>query len=143
MEITDRISKLFQEHKKGSRFKNNLNVTAFKKYLKGALNPNVDFKFIKDGFPLYLITDGTQYKPIALSQKTANMARTKREFIKIIDQFIKELQGGAIEPSKYPPKYVINVFCVPKKDSTTGIMTKLRVVRYGSFSEANTTSIDD
>ena len=88
------------------------------------------------------MTDETKYQPIALSQKTANMARTK-EFIKIIDQFIKELQGGAIDPSKYPPKYIINVFCVPKKDSTTGLMTKLRVVLHGSFSEANTTFIID
>ena len=71
------------------------------------------------------------------------MANTKREFVKILDQFIKELQSGAIIPSNTPPKYVINVFCVPKKDSETGLMTKLRVVRHGSYSTATTTSIND
>ena len=97
--------------------KNKLNVTPFHKYLKGDLDPDIKFKFIQDGFPLYLINDGTKYQPTALPQKTANMARTKREFIKIIEQFIKELQGGEIEPSKNLPKCIINVFCVSKKDS--------------------------
>ena len=71
------------------------------------------------------------------------MANTKRELIKIINQLIQELKSGAIVPSKTKPKYVVNLFCVPKKDSATGLMTKLRVVRHGSFATATTTSIND
>ena len=143
LEISDKVAQLFDEYKKGSKFKNRLNITAFRKYLESSIDPAINIKFIEDGYPLYLITDGTEVKPVALSQKTATFATTKQEFIKIVNQFIKELQAGAIEPSDKPPKYVINVFCVPKKDSATGLMTKLRVVRHGSFSEATTTSIND
>ena len=67
---------------------------------------------------------------------------SKEEFLKIVNQFIKELQSGAIIPSANPPKYIINVFCVPKKDAKTGLMTKLRVVRHGSFAASNMTSIN-
>ena len=77
-----------------------------------------------------------------MSQKSASFANTKDEFIKILKQIIKELKSGAIEPSESPPKYILNLFCVPKKDSKTGLMTKLRVVRHGSFSTTNTTSIN-
>ena len=77
-----------------------------------------------------------------LCQKKASFCNTKEEFIKIIKQFIKELESGAIIPSETPPKYIINVFCVPKKDASTGKMTKLRVVRHGSFCTANTSSIN-
>ena len=89
------------------------------------------------------MTDGTNFKPIALCQKSASFANTKREFIKLIEQIIKELESGAIIPSDKPPSYVLNLFCVPKKDSATGLMTKLRVVRHGSFKTADTTSIND
>ena len=107
------------------------------------MDPNINIEFIEDGFPLYLITDGTKYKPVELCQKAASFANSKKEFVKILDQFIKEIEAGQIEPSDSPPKYIINVFCVPKKDSATGLMTKLRVVRHGSFSTATTTSIND
>jgi len=119
VEITDKILQLFDQYEKGSNFQNNLNVSAFRNYLKDSLDPNVDIKFVEDGFPLYLITDGTGLRPLRLLQKTANMANTKREFVKIIDQLIKELQSGAIIPTKQKPEYVINLFCVPKKDSAT------------------------
>ena len=52
-------------------------------------------------------------------------------------------QSGAVIPVSYSPKNIINVFCVPKKDSETGEMTKLRVVRHGSYSTKDTTSIND
>ena len=133
IEISDKIKELFTQYGKGSNFRNNLNVSAFINYLEGSLDPSLDIKFIEDGYSLYLITDGTELKPVCLTQKVANMATTKREFIKIIDQLIKELQSGAVIPSTERPKYIINLFCVPKKDSATGLMTKLRVVRHGSF----------
>lgn len=143
IEISETIQKLFRTHGEGSKFKNRLNITAFRKYLEGAIDPSINIKFIEDGYPLYLATDGLGFKPIALCQKSASFANTKREFIKIIEQIIKELESGAIVPSNTPPSYVLNLFCVPKKDSATGLMTKLRVVRHGSFKTANTTSIND
>ena len=68
---------------------------------------------------------------------------SKEEFIKIVKQFTKELRSGAIIPSEKPPLYIINVFCVPKKDADTGKMTKLRVVRHGSFAGKGMTSINE
>jgi len=89
-----------------------------------------------------LKTDGSDLTPINLSQKKASFVTNKTEFLKVVNQFIKELQSGAIIPSATPPKYIINVFCVPKKDAETGLMTKLRVVRHGSYTTADTTSIN-
>ena len=143
VEITEPVKELFKEYDKGSQFKNNLNIEAFRRYLKNSKDPNINIKFIEDGFPLYLITDGTKFKPINLSQKRASFANNKKEFLKIVKQFTKELKSGAIVPSETPPLHIINVFCVPKKDSETGQMTKLRVVRHGSFATTNTTSIND
>ena len=143
IEITEKIQHLFRLHGQGSKFKNRLNVTAFRKYIEDSLDPSINISFIEDGYPLYLLTDKLGFKPVALSQKSASFANTKRQFIKILEQIIKELQSGAIEPSDSPPSYVLNLFCVPKKDSATGLMTKLRVVRHGSFHTANTTSIND
>ena len=120
-----------------------MNVNAFKKYLKNQSDSNLALDLISDGFRLHLITDNTPFTPQNLSQKVANHATSKREIIKIIDQITKELKSGAIEPSEIPPKCQINLFCVPKKDSETGLMTKLRVVRHGSFATSNTTSIND
>ena len=142
LDISEIVQKLFQKYEEGSKFSNNLNIKAFTKYLRGSLEGERNIKFISDGFPLFLITDGTEYKPINLCQKKASFCNTKEEFIKIIKQFIKELESGAIIPSKTPPKYIINVFCVPKKDAETGKMTKLRVVRHGSYCTANTSSIN-
>ena len=79
---------------------------------------------------------------MALSQKPASVANNKKELIKIIDQFIKELKSGALIPTEINPRYIINVFCVPKKDPKTDLMTKLRVVRNSSFSTSKTTSIN-
>ena len=81
--------------------------------------------------------------PFALSKKPANIANNKRELIKIIDHFIKELKSGAVIPAHSDPEYIINVFCVPKKDSKTGEKTKLRVVRHGSYATPGTTSINE
>ena len=107
------------------------------------MDPEIDIKFIEDGYPLYLITSGSEFEPISLCQKRATFANSKREFIKILDQLIKELKKGDIVPSDKPPSYILNLFCVPKKNSETGLMTKLRVVRHGSYSTATTTSIND
>lgn len=142
IEINEKVQELFNQHKLGSRFHNPLNIKAFKQYLKGHLEEEMNIKFIEDGFPLWLKTDGTDEIPTNLSQKPASFCTSREEFLKIIKQCIKELKAGQIVPSKTPPKYVIIVFCVPKKDGETGKMTKLRVVRHGSYSTANTTSIN-
>ena len=120
-----------------------MNVEAFKKYLKTSNNPDIDIKYIQDGFPLYLCTDGTPYTPVDLSKKISNFIKDERDLCKIIDTFIEECENGDIIPTNNEPKYVINVFTVPKKDSETGLMTKLRVVRHGSFKTLDTTSIND
>lgn len=100
-------------------------------------------QYVCDGYPLFLITDGSSSEPVHLSQKLSHMAKNRKEFIKILKQFISEIQNGSIVPANSPPKYIINVFCVPKKDPNTNQMTKLRVVRHGSFNTSNTTSIND
>lgn len=142
IEISDRVKLLFNEHAKGSRFQNNLNVTAFKEYINDSIDPSIDIKFIEDGYPLHLSTDGSNFEPIALCQKPASFARSKREIIAILVHIIKELQKGQIISSKSPPKYILNLFTVPKKDSEAGLMTKLRFVRHRSFKTATTTSIN-
>ena len=111
--------------------------------MKSSKNSNSDIKFIEDGFPLYLCTDDTPYTPVDLSQHVSNFIKDERDLCKIIDTFIEECQNGDIEPVQSKPKYFINVFTVPKKDSETGLMTKLRVVRHGSFKTLKTTAIND
>ena len=141
--ISDRIKKLITVHKKGSQYRNTLNVDAFRKYLKITNDPRVDIKFIDDGFPLYLKTDGTMCEPVDLSQKISNFIKDERDLCKIIDTFIDECEKGYIVPTTKPARYNICVFTVLKKDSKIGLMTKLRVVRHGSFKQMNTTSIND
>ena len=137
-EVATVTEALFKAYKKGSSFTNQLNVKAFKKYLTNSRDKNINFKFIKNGFPLYLTTR----EPRNLSTKISNWARNKKELIKIIKQFTKECENGAIIPSTKEAKYNINVFTVPKKDASTGEYTKLRVVRHGSYNTKNTTSIN-
>ena len=43
----------------------------------------------------------------------------------------------------YTEKCVINAFCVPKKELDTGEMSKLPVVRHGSYSTRDATSRND
>ena len=143
IEITEKLQKLIKVHADGSQYKNNLNVEAFNKYLRSSNDPNINIRFIEDGFPLYLKTDNTPYKPIDLSQQISNFIKDERDLCKIIDTFIEECENGDIVPAYDNASYVINVFTVPKKDSETGLMTKLRVVRHGSFKTLNTTSIND
>ena len=131
--ISNKIRELFVEYNKGPRPHTNLNLSAFNKYLKGETHPHRNIQLISDGYPLHLI----------LSQKPQNVINSKRELIKIIDHFIAELKSGAVVPTTQPPKYNINVFCVPKKDSQTGEKTKLRVVRHGSYADKNSTSINE
>ena len=54
----------------------------------------------------------------------------------------EECERRHIVPLNKPAKYNICVFTVHKKDTETGLMTKLRVVRHGSFKQMNTTSIN-
>ena len=93
---------------------------------------------IKNGYPL-----GITKTPHNLSTKISNYAKNEKHIVKILKQFIKETKNGDIEPINYHPNYIINVFCVPKKDADTGKMTKLRVVRHGSFSTKSKKSIND
>ena len=118
-------------------------MAAFEKYLKNATNPNINIKFIDDGFPLYLKTDGTPFEPVDLSQQISNFIKDERDLCKIIDTFIDECEKGYVVPINKPARYNICVFTVPKKDSETGLMSKLRVVRHGSFKQMNTTSINE
>ena len=78
-----------------------------------------------------------------MSQHISNYIKDERDLCKIIDTFIEECENGDIIPTETKSKYIINVFTVPKKDSETGLMTKLRVVRHGSFKTLNTTSINE
>ena len=82
-------------------------------------------------------------KPHNLSTNISNWAKDRKDLLKIVKQFTKECRNGAIIPTTTKAKYNINVFTVPKKDSSTGLYTKLRVVRHGSYHTKNTTSIND
>ena len=126
-------------HKKGSSFSNQLNLKAFQHYLKDVKEKDINLNYIKNGFPLFLKDAET---PSNLSTKVSNWAKNKKDVLKILKQFIKECKNGSIIPSDKPAKYNINVFTVPKKDSTTGEYSKLRVVRHGSYHTASTTSIN-
>ena len=119
IEITDKLKRLVQVHAKGSHYKSSLNVA------------------------LCLSTDDTPYKPVDLSQHISNFIKDERDLCKIIDTFIEECENGDIVPVNHKAKGVMNVFTVPKKDSETGLLTKLRVVRLGSFETLNATSIND
>ena len=143
IEITEKLKKLVKVHAEGSHYKSTLNIEAFKKYLIHSDDPNINIRFIEDGPPLYLCTDDTPYTPVDLSQQVSNFIKDERDLCKIIDTFIEECESGDIEPTKRNSQYVINVFTVPKKDSETDLMTKLRVVRHGSFKTLNATSIND
>ena len=143
IEITQRIERLIKVHSQGSNYRNSLNVEAFRKYLKSSDNPDINIKFIDDGYPLYLNTDGTPLEPVDLSTKISNFIKDERDLCKIIDTFIEETEKGHIVPVNKPSQYNICVFTVPKKDSETGLMTKLRVVRHGSFKTMDTTSINE
>ena len=125
------------------RYKSKLNVETFRKCLKSSKDPTIYIKLIEDVFPLYLCTDNALYKPVDLSQHISNFIKDERDLLKIIDIFIEECESGDVEPVNHNPKHVINVFTVPKKDFETRLMTKLRVVRHGSFKTLKTTSIND
>ena len=138
-EIASVLEELVEVYKQGPKFSNQLNLKAFEQYLKDVNKPDINLNYIKDGFPLYLKESEL---PTNLSTHISNWAKNRKDIIKILKQFIKECKNGAIIPTKQSPKYNINVFTVPKKDSTTGEYTKLRVVRHGSFHTNTTTSIN-
>lgn len=125
-------------HKKGFQDTQNLNIREFHRLLPNSDSKQQTIDFLENGYPIWL-----KQTPINLSQKISNSAKNKKQIIKILNQFITETKNGDIEPINYSPKYIINVFCVPKKDSETGKMTKLRVVRHGSYSTKYTKSIND
>ena len=62
--------------------------------------------------------------------------------MKIFKTFIDEVENNYISPSDESPDYIINYFCVPKKDND-GNYTKKRMVRHGSFSAKGKMSIND
>lgn len=65
--------------------------------------------------------------------------------MEILKTATTECLKGDIRPTTdgEQPEYIVNLFSVPKKNSETGQMTKLRIVRHGSFCTPNTTSIND
>ena len=129
-------------HELPSNFKNDLNTVKFEKYLQGIKRQNVNINYIKEGWPIFKRHDKQTKEFLPLSTKVSHHANSYKEIIEIIDKFITEIKTGKIEPINYTPKYIINCFCVPKKDKN-GNYTKFRVVRNGSFSTKETTAINE
>ena len=89
------LTELLTVYNQGPNFTNQLNVRAFEKYLKNSNDKDINIKFIKDGFPLFL----SDRNPTRLSKKISNWAKDKNDILKIIKQFTKECKNGAIIPS--------------------------------------------
>ena len=134
--LTQKIQQLRECYREAKPVANALNTEAFKQYLRSHPNGDKLYDYLINGFPLWL-----NKEPQNLSTKPANFVKTIKEAYAIIDNFVKELQNGAVSPTISPLKFVIPVFTVPKKDKN-GNLTLYRIVRHGSFAEKYTTCIN-
>ena len=82
------------------------NIDAFAKYLKKKPGAQRDIDFIKNGFPLWLITHGSDDKPALLSQEPVYAVDTIDEAHAILGKFIQELEDGALLPTNQKPEYL-------------------------------------
>ena len=136
---------IFNLHKLYNNYKpkpiNNFNISNFEKLLANKPSYDEDISHIKNGFPLWIKQHTNDLPP--LSKVPASFCHNEKEFAEIVETKTKELEKGFIEP--YPLEkldYVINVFCVPKKDEF-GKPTLYRVVRNGSWKAKNKAAIND
>ena len=118
----------------------NLNVEAFRKYLTNANHPELDIKFIEDGFPMYL--DPKKGPPVNLSQEEFHIVDSWEHVFKILDTIIDELARGCLIPVETKPDYLIVLFCAPKKPKAHQTHA-WRVVRHCSFARFLYTSINE
>ncbi len=107
------------------------------------MHDHPNFDQIKDelinGFDIGVIPNSDESN---LCTKISNFCRDRREYIKLIDVMIDELNRGYIEPTNLSPSYIITLFCVPKKDEFDQ-PTKLRLVRNGSHSVYKQNTLND
>jgi hypothetical protein len=80
--------------------------------------------------------------PHNLSQKAAHWTTNLSQAAFILDKFIKELQKAILIEAPQRPLYFINFFAVPKK-GLDGLMSMLRLIRNGSWSQSDSFCIND
>ena len=136
------INKLYDRYENHrSNISNQFNTKLFDKYLKSKTEYKTDINHITNGFPLWIKENIDNLPP--LSTKPASFCSNINEFNAIIKTFTDELESNFIEPiNQNSLNYVINVFCIPKKDDS-GNYTKYRVVRNGSWKDKNRASINE
>jgi hypothetical protein len=85
------------------------------------------------------LIDGFDVK--TLNKRVKNIIFTRDDILEMLDRLEKELERGYIAPGR--GWYQLNLLCVPKKDAETGLMTKIRVARHGSFSAPGSVALND
>ena len=125
----DKLAKLYRQ-KIGEKpqFDTKLNRRQLRRLLGKHPQKDLVFKLITKGFDLGVEKD---FDRSSLSKEVHNFINTKEELIIMIDTLTKELGKGYIHPGR--GLYQLNLLCVPKKDSETGLLTKIRVARHASF----------
>ncbi len=118
---------------------NPFNLDYFRLYLKDHPNYDVNIDLVSNGYPLHLKDRDTS----KLCKTVRNYVRDKRDLRAILLRMVKEARTGQISGTDQQMHYTLNLLCVPKKDSKTNLMTKVRVARHGSYSTRSTVSIND
>ena len=119
--------------------KSKINRRKLRKYLAKHPEGDVRFELITKGFSLGLKDDLDRSK---LSKEVHNFVNNREELLEMIDRISKELDKGYIVPGR--GLYQLNLLCVPKKDSETGLLTKMRLARHASFADSDSTiSLND
>ena len=137
--ILRKVRVLGKKYEKKVHIKSKINRRWLRRYLKEHPEKDVRFELITKGFSLGLKDDLDRSK---LSQEVHNFINSRDDLIKMLDCITRELDLGYIVPGR--GLYQLNLLCVPKKDSETGLMTKTRCARHGSYADAESTiSLND
>ena len=92
-----------------------------------------------EGWPLGIPPENRD--PSNLCSKVRNIIYNKSDIICMLDKVEKELLKGMIIPGR--GWFNLGLLIAGKKDASTGFMTGSRAARHGSYSTANTVSIND
>ena len=134
--VMRKVRILGKKYAKVTGSKSKINERWLSRYLAKHPEKEVTFDLITKGMSLGLLEDLDRSK---LSKKVHNFFNSREELLEGIDRITKELDKGYIVPGR--GLYQLNLLCVPKKDSETGLMDKIRLARHASYSDKSDASI--